>query len=234
MPAMAASASVLDLLSRTRLFGSIPPTLCEAIAQEMRDARYRAGQSIFERGDPGNVIYLVMEGRVRLSVSTAEGRELSFTHAVAGDIFGEIAALDGSPRSANAGALTDVRMKSLAASALHRLIAAHPVLSKSVIEFLCARLRDVSDHLEDVALFSVERRLARFLLHESSRRGRQSGGAMRITLGMSQGELALLVGASRPKVNTALTMLEELGAITRDGSELLCDIEALENLSGSG
>ena len=79
----------------------------------MRDARYRAGQSIFERGDPGNVMYLVLEGRVRLSVSTAEGRELSFTHAVAGDIFGEIAALDRSPRSANASALTDVRMKSL-------------------------------------------------------------------------------------------------------------------------
>src|SRR5262245_15194617 len=168
MPAMPASANVLDLLARTPLFGAISPSLCETIAQEMRDARYRAGQSIFERGDPGNVIYLVMEGRVRLSVSTAEGRELSFAHAVAGDIFGEIAALDGSPRSANASALTDVKMKSLAASALHRLIAANPVLSKSVIAFLCGRLRDVSDHLEDVALFSVERRLARFLLHEAS------------------------------------------------------------------
>ena len=230
---MATSASALELLARTRLFGSIPAPLCEAIAQEMRDARYRAGQSIFERGDPGNVIYLVLEGRVRLSVSTAEGRELSFTHAVAGDIFGEIAALDGSPRSATASALTDVRLKSLAASALHRLMVAHPALSKSVIEFLCARLRDVSDHLEDVALFSVERRLARFLLHEASRRGRQSGGSLRITLGMSQGELALLVGASRPKVNTALTMLEELGAITRDGSEIVCDAEMLEDLSES-
>jgi CRP/FNR family transcriptional regulator, cyclic AMP receptor protein len=231
---MAASANVLELLARTRLFGTIPPTLCEAIAQEMRDARYRAGQSIFERGDPGSVIYLVLEGRVRLSVSTAEGRELSFTHAVAGDIFGEIAALDGSPRSATASALTDVRMKSLPAAALHRLIVAHPVLSKSVIEFLCSRLRDVSDHLEDVALFSVERRLARFLLHECSRRGRQSSGGVRITLGMSQGELALLVGASRPKVNTALTTLEELGAISRDGSEIVCNVDMLEDLSESG
>src|SRR4029450_10039412 len=159
---MVASANILELLSRTRIFGSIPPGLCEAIAQERRHARYRAGQSIFERGDPGNVMYLVLEGRVRLSVSTSEGRELSFTHAVAGDIFGEIAALDGSPRSANASALTDVRMKSLAASALHRLSAANPALSKSVIEFLCGRLRDVSDHFAEVALFFVERRLSRF------------------------------------------------------------------------
>ena len=231
---MAASVATLELLSRTRLFGSIPSALCEAIAQEMRDTRYRTGQSIFERGDPGNVMYLVLEGRVRLSVSSAEGRELSFTHAVAGDIFGEIAALDGSPRSASASALTDVKMKSLAASALHRLIAANPALSKSVIEFLCGRLRDVSDHLEDVALFSVERRLARFLLHEVTRRGGPSAGAVRIKLGMSQGELALLVGASRPKVNTALTMLEEVGAITRDGSEIACDIGVLQDLSEGG
>jgi CRP-like cAMP-binding protein len=231
---MAASVATLELLSRTRLFGSIPPALCEAIAQEMRDTRYRTGQSIFARGDPGNVMYLVLEGRVRLSVSSAEGRELSFTHAVAGDIFGEIAALDGSPRSASASALTDVKMKSLAASALHRLIAANPALSKSVIEFLCGRLRDVSDHLEDVALFSVERRLARFLLHEVTRRGGPSAGAVRIKLGMSQGELALLVGASRPKVNTALTMLEEVGAITRDGGEIACDIGVLQDLSEGG
>src|SRR5262245_21275511 len=194
---MATSASTLELLARTPLFGSIPTSLRAEIALQMRDTRYRAGQSIFERGDPGNLLYLVLEERVRLSVSTAEGRELSFTHAITGDIFGEIAALDGSPRSAGASALTDVRLTSLSASTLHRLIAANPMLSKSIIEFLCGRLRDVSDHFEDVALFSVENRLARFLLHESSVRGHQAAQTVRIRLGMSQGELALLVGASR-------------------------------------
>lgn len=231
---MAAPESILELLARTRLFGSVPASLREAIALEMRDARYRAGQSIFERGDPGSLLYLVLEGRVRLSVSTAEGRELSFTHAITGDIFGEIAALDGSPRSAGAGALTDVRLKSLSASTLHRLIAANPILSKSIIEFLCSRLRDVSDHFEDVALFSVENRLARFLLHEASVRGHQTAQTVRIRLGMSQGELALLVGASRPKVNMALTTLEEFGAITRIGNEIECDLAILKDLSESG
>ena len=231
---MATSASTLELLARTPLFGSIPTSLREEIAREMRDTRYRAGQSIFERGDPGNLIYLVLEGRVRLSVSTAEGRELSFTHAIAGDIFGEIAALDGSTRSAGASALTDVKLKSLAASALHRLIATHPPICKSIIEFLCGRLRDVSDHFEDVALFSVENRLARFLLHESSVRGRQTGQKVRIKLGMSQSELALLIGASRPKVNTALTTLEDFGAITRVGNEIECDLTILTDLSESG
>jgi CRP/FNR family transcriptional regulator, cyclic AMP receptor protein len=200
----------------------------------MRDARYRAGQLIFQRGDPGNFVYLVLEGRVRLSVSTPEGRELSFAHATAGDIFGEIAALDGSPRSASASAITDLKLKSLGAAVLHRLVAAHPEIAQSTIAFLCARLRDVSDHLEDVALFSVENRLARFLLHEVSERGLQSGSAARIRLGMSQGELALLIGASRPKVNTAFATLESFGAIARVGNEIECDVGALKDLSESG
>src|SRR5689334_4836321 len=212
---MADPASTTELLARTRLFGSIPASFRQAIAQEMRDARFQAGQLIFERGDPGDFVYLVLEGRVRLSVSTAEGRELSFAHATAGDIFGEIAALDGSPRSANASALTNLRLKSLGAAALHRLIAAHPEVSKSTIAFLCGRLRDVSDHLEDVALFSVENRLARFLLHELSAHHPKSGNAARIKLGISQGELALLIGASRRKVNTAFAALESFGANVR-------------------
>ena len=226
-----AGPAITDLLARTRLFGSIPAALRQTIAQEMRDGRFQAGQLIFERGDPGNIIYLVLEGRVRLSVSTAEGRELSFAHATAGDIFGEIAALDGSPRSASASALTDLRVKSLGAAVLHRLIAAHPEVSKSTIEFLCGRLRDVSDHLEDVALFSVENRLARFLLHELELK---RGSAARIRLGISQGELALLIGASRPKVNTAFAALESLGAISRVGNEIECDVGVLKDLSGSG
>ena len=93
-------------------------------------------------------------------------------------------------------------------------------------------MREVSDHLEDVALFSVENRLARFLLHELS--VRQSGNAARIRLGMSQGELALLVGASRPKVNTALARLEAFGAITRVGSEIECNVRVLQDLAESG
>jgi CRP/FNR family transcriptional regulator, cyclic AMP receptor protein len=229
-----AGPAITDLLARTRLFGSIPAPLRQTIAQEMRDGRFQAGQLIFERGDPGNFIYLVLEGRVRLSVSTAEGRELSFAHATAGDIFGEIAALDGSPRSASASALTDLKVKSLGAAVLHRLIAAHPEVSKSTIEFLCGRLRDVSDHLEDVALFSVENRLARFLLHELSGSELKRGSAARIRLGISQGELALLIGASRPKVNTAFAALESLGAITRVGNEIECDAGVLKDLSGSG
>ena len=185
-----------------------------------------------ERDDPGSEIYLVLEGRVRLSVLTADGRELSFSHAVPKDIFGEIAVLDNSRRSASATAVSEVRLMSLSAAAFERALSTSPALARATIAFLCTRLRDVSQHLEDVALFPIEVRLARFLLNrlELLPEKPQRPNA-RLAIGMSQGELAMLLGASRPKVNAALIALEDAGAIRRVGQEMDCNVEVLSQLA---
>lgn len=224
--------SVVENLKKTLLFGRLDDADIAAVASQMREVRYSAGQSIFARGDQGTDIFLVIEGRVRLSILTAEGRELSFNHAVAGDIFGEIAALDGGERSADATALVDTRMTVLAMAALDRMMVDKPTLARAVIGFLCHRLRNVSDHLENVALFPVEARLARFLLHAlGPAPAGQETGSQRLTLGISQTELALLLGASRPKVNAALAVLESAGAVQRSGQVLVCDREMLGRLA---
>ena len=224
--------SVVENLKKTLLFGRLDEADIAAVASQMREVRYSAGQSIFARGDQGTDIFLVIEGRVRLSILTAEGRELSFNHAVAGDIFGEIAALDGGERSADATALVDTRMTVLAMAALDRMMVDKPTLARAVIGFLCHRLRNVSDHLENVALFPVEARLARFLLHAlGPAPAGQEMGSQRLTLGISQTELALLLGASRPKVNAALAVLESTGAVQRSGQVLVCDRELLGRLA---
>ena len=224
--------SVVENLKKTLLFGRLDDADIAAVASHMREVRYSAGQSIFARGDQGSDIFLVIDGRVRLSILTAEGRELSFNHAVAGDIFGEIAALDGGERSADATALVDTRMMVLGMAALDRMMVAKPAFARAVIGFLCHRLRNVSDHLENVALFPVETRLARFLLHALGPAPTgQKSGAQRLTLGMSQTELALLLGASRPKVNAALAVLESAGAVQRSGQDLVCEREMLGRLA---
>jgi CRP/FNR family transcriptional regulator, cyclic AMP receptor protein len=234
---MRAPHSIPDLLSGTRLFGSLDAPTRRAIAAEMREVHVEAGQSIFERGDPGSEIYLVLEGRVRLSVLTADGRELSFSHAVPHDIFGEIAVLDRSSRSASATAVGEVRLISLGAAAFHRALATSPALAQAAIALLCARLRDVSHHLEDVALFPIEVRLARYLLNrlallaETTQKSMMKNTGTRLSLGMSQSELAMLLGASRPKVNAALIALEDAGAIRRVGQDMDCDAEVLGELA---
>lgn len=212
------------LLLRTSLFGDQPADVVAAIAAVMQEVRYAAGTQIFARGDAGNALFLVKEGRVRLSILVPDGRELSFTHAVAGDVFGEIAVLDGSPRSANATALTEVVVFCLHRHDFNRLVDRHGSFARAVIRLLCARLREVSDHLEDIALLPLSARLARFFLN-------RAGGSVRVSLGMSQNELALLLGASRPKVNAALMTLVQSGAIARDGEAFTCDARILADLA---
>ena len=87
---MISKEALLEMLGRTKLFGALEESDRKAVAQEMRETSYAAGQSIFARGDAGRDVYLVTAGRVRLSVLTAEGRELSFAHSEAGQDFGEI------------------------------------------------------------------------------------------------------------------------------------------------
>lgn len=228
---MTANRDASELLGQAKLFRGVARPVLEAIAAAMQETAFGAGQLIFSRGDPGTALHLVREGRVRLSILTVDGRELSFSHAVPGDVFGEIAVLDGSSRSANATALGSVKLLTLSAAACERLIEQHPTLARSIIRFLCTRLREVSDHLEDIALLPIEARLARYLLDRLKREASDRGAQVLLELGISQGELALLLGATRPKVNAALMMLEDQGALRRNGSRFECDVGVLNEIA---
>ena len=195
-----------------------------ALAREMRDVALPPGVMLFARGDPGNEIYLVIEGRIRLSVLSSDGRELSFAHAVSGDIFGEIAALDGAPRSADATAITRVRLKTLSRSALYRLLTTNTETALAIIKLLCGRLRDVSEHFEAIALHPIEVRLARLILDRLEERTPETREVSSLTLGISQNELALLMGSTRQRADGALTVLEKAGAIRRSGDALDCNL----------
>jgi CRP/FNR family cyclic AMP-dependent transcriptional regulator len=229
---MAKAPSVTDLLARSALFCVLGPAQRSAVAQEMSDVVLGPGQMLFARGDPGNEVYLVIEGRIRLSVLSPDGRELSFAHAVPGDIFGEIAALDGAPRSADATAISPVRLKMLSRAALYHLLTTNAATALAVIKLLCGRLRDVSEHFEAIALHPIEVRLARLLLDTlEERETAETGKLSSLTLGISQNELALLMGSTRQRANAALTILEKAGAISRSGDALDCNLPGLRKIA---
>lgn len=225
---------LIEMLGKTALFGALDPDERRSVALEMREVQYDSGQIVFGRGDPGRDIYLVANGRVRLSVLTPEGRELSFAHAEPGQIFGEIAVLDGGLRTADATAVTKVVAQTLSKGALMRLVETRALVRESVIRFLCNRVREADQQLEGIALYPIEVRLARFFLAAARQKGGAEPGA-RVTLDLpiSQSELALLIGASRPKVNAALALLEDGGAIERNDKMLICDIDELEVIAGA-
>jgi CRP/FNR family cyclic AMP-dependent transcriptional regulator len=231
---MVSKDALLEMLGRTPLFGALEDADRKAILQEMRESTFDGGQSIFARGDPGRDIYLVTSGRVRLSVLTAEGRELSFAHAEPGQIFGEIAVLDGGVRSADATAVSKVTALTLSKGALTRLIEQRAIVRDAIVKFLCNRIREADHQLEGIALYPIEVRLARFFLAAARQKGELKPGAkIVIDLPISQSELALLIGASRPKVNAALALLESSGAIQRKESRFTCDIDELEATAGA-
>jgi CRP/FNR family transcriptional regulator, cyclic AMP receptor protein len=223
-----AVTDIIASLGKTALFKALDADGLARVAKLMHARTFRKGELIFSRGDPGDAIYLVVAGRVRLSVLSLDGRAFSFNHARAGAIFGEIAALDGGVRTADATALTAVRTLTLTQDALKRELQTNLSLAHAAIVFLCQRLRSTSEQIEEVVLSPIEVRLARFLLHDIQLR-QQLGDANPtvVDLGMPQGEIALLIGASRQSVNTALTALEKSGAFKRVGSRYDCNIKRL-------
>lgn len=230
---MAINEKHLALIEKAAMFEPLDDADRRALLAEMRPVSFDAGQVIFTRGDTGRDVYLVTQGRVRLSVLTAEGRELSFAHAETGSSFGEIAMLDEGPRSADATAVVKTDALSLGRAAFMRLAETRPHLVEAMVRFLCRRIRDADQQLEAIALCPIEVRLARFFLAATRQKDPDAvEDRVTVDLGMSQGELAMLIGASRPKVNTALSMLESSGAISRKGSQFTCDIEELSSVAG--
>jgi len=225
---------IASLLAKTELFGGLAADVLGDCAGSFREIRFTKGETIFVRGDPGNHLYLVVEGRVRLAVSTNEGRELSFRHAATGDLFGEIAMLDRGPRSADATALSHVVAYSLDRAALHTLWAKHTSISDRIVVFLCKRIRETSGQLESIALHPMHVRLARFLLVAIGDRKPAPNKRLPLDLGFSQGELALLLGASRPKINEALGTLESANAIARTLDRIFCDPAKLSEIARQG
>jgi CRP-like cAMP-binding protein len=223
--------TIARLLASTDLFKVLAADDLAACAAKFRVTRFAKGQILFGRGDPGTHLYVVAEGQVRLAIATSDGRELSFQIAAVGDLIGEIAVLDGGLRSAEATALTPVKTYALERNAFRELWSAHPGISNAVISFLCRRLRDVSDRLEAIALYPLEVRLARFLFVALAGRQAPPGRRVPLELGFTQSELAMLLGASRPKINLALGVLEKAGAVGRTSDRLFCDPAKLASIA---
>lgn len=228
---MAPPSQLASLLANTELFGKLPAEIVEQVVERLHTVQFKRGQTIYERGDAGNSLHLIKSGQIRFSVVSGDGRELSVRMANAGEIIGEIAVLDRQPRTATAVALTAVTAHSLSRTDLDRLMLQQPQLARNAIDFLCHRLRDTTDQLELIALYPIEVRLARFILIALKGATGQAGKRIPLELGFSQGELAQLLGASRPKVNLALGFLEESGAINRTPDRLFCDPAILARIA---
>ena len=223
-----------DLVSTLRahdLFRRFAAEDVAALSEIAVDKRWASGATIFQRGDEGDGMIVVTEGQVRLSLLAHNGREISLKHAGPGEIVGEIALLDGGPRSADATALTQTRGRFVPRAGFQRLVDQRPGLLRAINMYLCQRLRDTNELVESLALLPIEARLARFMLKQMAMAAVDDEAEGGLSLAMSQSALASLVGASRPKLNRVLVAWEKSGLIVRHGQQVRCKIGPLRRIA---
>lgn len=203
------------------IFRDLPDAAFSELASASHGKRWPAGTMLFQRDDSSTYLIAVENGRIRLSLQTSSGREFALRHIGAGALFGEIGILDGMPRSADATAVTSASGYMIERGQLQLLMRRNPEIAEAFIRHLCSLLRYTTEHIETIALYGLEGRIARFLL--SQLRPEDGGPAGQIQLDLNQSDIAELLGASRPKVNQAIATLEKAGAIRREGKTILCN-----------
>jgi CRP/FNR family transcriptional regulator, cyclic AMP receptor protein len=214
------------------LFQAMRPAELDDILKFASERRCRRGQTILQRGDEGSSLMAVLRGRVRISFVSSEGKEVTLNVIKPGEIFGEMALLDGLPRSADATAIEDTLLLVVERRNFLPFLRQNDDLYLRLLAVLCDRLRQTSMALEDLALFDLPVRLARILLKLAKDYGRPGSTGTRIDLKLSQRDLSNLVASSRESVNKQLRLWRESGAVNiEDGFIVLRHSDELERLT---
>jgi CRP/FNR family transcriptional regulator, cyclic AMP receptor protein len=215
-------------VTRAGIFHRLEPSVVAAVTQRLSSADYLPGQKIFAQGEPGDRLYIVASGKVKIARRAPDGRE--YLQAVLGpsDVFGELDVFDPSPRNSSATAVTEVRAMFTDRAALCGWIAEHPEIAEQLLRVMARRVRRSMDYQVELIYTDVPGRVAKQLLQLAQQFGCQDDGAVHVAHDLTQEEIAQLTGASRETVNKALSDFAGRGWIQlRDKSVLILDSERL-------
>lgn len=219
---------VQEILSRAGIFQGVDPVAVSNLIDDLETVRFPRGTTIFEEGDPGDRLYIITSGKVKLARHAPDGRENLLTIMGPSDMFGELSIFDPGPRTSSAVCVTEVHAATMNSEMLRTWVANHPEISQQLLRVLARRLRRTNASLADLIFTDVPGRVAKTLLHLANRFGSQEGGALRVNHDLTQEEIAQLVGASRETVNKALATFAHRGWIRLEGkSVLIVDTEHL-------
>jgi CRP-like cAMP-binding protein len=207
------------ILGMNPLFSGLGAEAIGSLARLCQARRLPAGQTLFVKGDPGDALYGVRRGQIRIEVGTSGGEHLTIEVFGAGDLFGEIAVLDGRPRTADAIAQEDAELFVLPRADFLKTLESDVRLAIRIIELLCARLRSTNERTEEMMFLPLSVRLARRL----DTLVQDFGAEVQIT----QDELAGLVGVTRESINRQLQEWRASGIVTLGRGRISVDRERL-------
>jgi len=219
---------VQQTLARAGVFQGVDPDAVTELIQDMETVTFPRGTTIFDEGEPGDRLYIIVDGKVKLARHAPDGRENLLSVMGPSDMFGELSIFDPGPRTSSAVCVTEVTAATMDSTLLKQWIDEHPEISQQLLRVLARRLRRTNASLADLIFTDVPGRVAKTLLQLANRFGTQEGGALRVNHDLTQEEIAQLVGASRETVNKALATFAHRGWIRLEGkSVLIVDTEHL-------
>ncbi|HEY2540747.1 MAG TPA: Crp/Fnr family transcriptional regulator [Stellaceae bacterium] len=220
-----------QLLSTHFLISKMPQRALDDLVKFTTVAQFEPHREIFSKGDPGDCLYGILAGRVRIFSSSPDGDEIMLNVLESGELFGEIALLDGSTRTASAAAMEQTDLMRIHRDHFLPYIRANPDLLLSMLTLLCNRLRWSSSMIEDTAFLPLPARLAKRLLVLGEHYRRP--GTQAVTVPLSQHELGSMVGVSRETTNKQLAMWRTAGIVeTAPRAIIIRNSEALRELIG--
>jgi CRP/FNR family transcriptional regulator len=208
-----ADQSAVELLKSVTLFADLEEGELERFSHVAVPRTFPAGTRVFHEGDDSDACYIVKEGSFRVTREHSDGRAITLATLGPGEIFGELAMLDGDKRSASAEALTEGELLALPANDVRALLARHPEISLKLVAGLVRRLRAANVRLSRQSFQTVPSRVAGILAQLSREAGDDDGPAGEVTIQMNQTDLAQLAGTSRESVSRFLAELERAGVV---------------------
>ena len=220
-PRRAGAAGVDGGLSRLPLFAALDDEDTALLESALTTRKVPRGHVVFREGDAGDRLFVVLDGKVKIYRSAADGRENLLAVLGAGDMFGELSLFDPGPRTASVSAVTQSRLASLDHDDLRPFLLERPAVAAQLLQALAQRLRRTNESLADLVFTAVPGRVAKALLDLAEKFGTEVADGTRVQHDLTQEELAQLVGASRETVNKALSEFASRGWIRLEGRTVL-------------
>lgn len=229
MVLMIAARPLAETMASVPFFSGLDAASLERVGRGMRTRRFRRGEVIFHLGDPGDALFIVMGGAIKIMLPSDSGDEAILATLRAGDVFGELALLDGAPRSATATALEPTETLVLPRDQFRELLATEPAIRDALLASIAGELRRLTNHVEELHFLDITGRLASRLARLAAESGKKlSDGSVRLGSPLTQGDLAAMIGCTRQSVNKLLGMFTDDGLIRLErDSIVILDLEGL-------
>ncbi len=211
----------VDLLHEVPLFGGLEDEDLARLAQLMTEKHYKKDSVVISVEDPGDALYVVSEGEVKVSLWSDSGREIILSTLGSGAFFGELSLVDGEPRSANVTCTSDSLILRLSRKEFLKVIRSYPSIAINVMTEVCVRLRRADESIGNLALLDVYGRVARYLIEMSEESGEDVPEGIIIRKMPTQQHIASRIGTSRETVSRALSEFQRRGFIEQRGRGML-------------